>query len=48
MDKAEAALTSLMMDRFNEDEDAFTITNRSEMMDALSSVTGTLSLLLGG
>lgn len=48
MDKAEAALTSLMMDRFNEDEDAFTITNRSEIMDALSSVTGTLSLLLGG
>ncbi len=48
MDKAEAALTSLMMERFNEDEDAFTITNRSEIMDALSSVTGTLSLLLGG
>ena len=37
-----------MMAKFNEDEDAFTITNRSEIMDALSSVTGTLSLLLGG
>ena len=48
MEAAEAALKALMMARFNEDEDAFTITNRSEIMDALSSVTGTLSLLLGG
>ena len=48
MEAAEAALKALMMARFNEDEDAFTITNRSEIMDPLSSVTGTLSLLLGG
>ena len=48
MDAAEAVLTAMMMARFNEDEEAFTITNRSEIMDALSSVTGTLSLLLGG
>ena len=32
----------------NEDEDAFSITNQSEIMEALSSVTDTLSLLLGG
>lgn len=48
MDAAEETVTRLMMDRFNEDEDAFSITNQSEIMDALSSVTGTLSLLLGG
>ena len=48
MDKAETMLKTQLMSRFNEDEDAFTITNRSEIMDALSSVTGTLSLLLGG
>lgn len=48
MDAAEETLTNLMMERFNEDEDAFTIMNQSEIMDALSSVTGTLSLLLGG
>ena len=48
MDATEATVTRLMMDRFNEDEDAFSITNQSEIMDALSSVTGTLSLLLGG
>lgn len=48
MDAAEATLQSLMMERFNEDEDAFSLTNQSEIMDALSSVTGTLSLLLGG
>ena len=48
MEAAEAALKALMMARFNEDEEAFTSTNRSEIMDALSSVTGTRSLLLGG
>lgn len=48
MDATEATVTKLMMDRFNEDEDAFSVTNQSEIMDALSSVTGTLSLLLGG
>lgn len=48
MDATEETVTRLMMDRFNEDEDAFSITNQSEIMDALSSVTGTLSLLLGG
>lgn len=48
MDATEETVTRLMMDRFNEDEEAFSITNQSEIMDALSSVTGTLSLLLGG
>ena len=48
MDAAENRLTTLMMDRLNEDEDAFSITNQSEIMEALSSVTDTLSLLLGG
>ena len=48
MDATENTVTKLMMDRFNEDEDAFSVTNQSEIMDALSSVTGTLSLLLGG
>lgn len=48
MDAAEATVTDLLMDRFNQDEDAFSVTNQSEIMDALSSVTGTLSLLLGG
>ena len=48
MDAAENRLTTLMMERLNEDEDAFSITNQSEIMEALSSVTDTLSLLLGG
>ncbi len=48
MDATEQTVKQLMMERFNEDEDAFSITNQSEIMDALSSVTGTLSLLLGG
>ncbi len=48
MDEAETAVTNWLMDRFSEDEDAFSVTNQSEIMDALSSVTSTLSLLLGG
>ena len=48
MDAAEARVKELLMERFDEDEDAFTVINQSEIMDALGSVTATLSLLLGG
>lgn len=48
MDRAEARVKALLMERFDEDEDAFTVINQSEIMDALGSVTATLSLLLGG
>lgn len=47
MDTADAKLTSLLLDRFQNDEDAFTLVNSSEMMEALEEVTGTLSLMLG-
>ena len=48
MDAAEDRVKELLMERFDEDEDAFTVINQSEIMDALGSVTATLSLLLGG
>lgn len=48
MDAAEARVKALLMERFDGDEDAFTVINQSEIMDALGSVTATLSLLLGG
>lgn len=48
MDTAEKTLTSLMLARFGNDEEAFSIQNRSEMMEAMESVTNTLSLMLGG
>ena len=36
------------MKRFNEDEDAFSILSQSMLEDAMSSVTGILTVLLGG
>lgn len=48
MDGAEAALTEMMMERFGQDEEAFTIINQSDLMETMSSVTNTLALMLGG
>ncbi len=47
-DGAEAAITSFMLARFDQDEDAFSVTNMSSIADAMDAVTGTLTLLLGG
>lgn len=48
MDEAQSALTEIMMERFSQDEDAFTIINQSAVMEAMESVNKTLALLLGG
>ena len=48
MDAAESALEQIMMGRFGQDEDAFSIQNQSEIMEAMSSVNDTMSLMLGG
>lgn len=48
MDAAEANLEQILLERFNQDEDAFEIMNQSSIAEVMSSVTGTLSLLLGG
>lgn len=48
MDEAENALTETLMERFSQDEDAFTIINQSAVMEAMESVNNTLALLLGG
>lgn len=48
MDSAEAAMKNMLMTRFNQDKDAFTLINQSAMIDVMSNITGTLSLLLGG
>jgi len=48
MDAAEANLEQILLERFNQDEDAFDIMNQSSIAEVMSSVTGTLSLLLGG
>ena len=48
LEPAENALTELLMERFGEDEDAFSIVDQSEVMGAMSSVTNTMSLMIGG
>ena len=46
--QAEATLTKRMNQRFKQDEDAYRLINQSTIMDTMSQITGTLSLLLGG
>ena len=47
LDLAENAFTELLMERFEQDEDAFSIVDQSEIMEAMSGVTNTLSLMIG-
>ena len=47
-DETEQQVNSFMLTRFAQDEDAYRLMNMSSISDAMSTVTGTLSLLLGG
>ncbi len=47
-DAAEQAVAKMLLARFAQDDDAFTIINMSSISSAMDTVTGTLSLLLGG
>ena len=47
-DVTESEVNRFMLARFHQDEDAFRLVNMSSISDAMSTVTGTLSLLLGG
>ncbi len=48
LDAAESSIETILMERFENDDEAFSIMNQSEIMEALSDVTNILSLLLGG
>lgn len=48
MDAAEQAVERMMLSRFGYDEDAFSIQNQSEIMEAMAGVNNTMSLMLGG
>ena len=48
MDTVEAAMTAILMERFEDDEDAFDISNQSVLEDTLGSITSVLTILLGG
>ena len=48
METAEAAVTSLLMERFEDDEEAFSISSQSVLEDTMSSITSILTILLSG
>ena len=48
LDPAEKALTELLLKRFGNDEDAFSVTDQSQIMDTMESVNSTMSLMIGG
>lgn len=48
LDYAKEALTQDLLERFEKDEDAFTVTDQSQIMDTMESVTNTMSLMIGG
>ena len=48
METAEAAMTALLMERFEDDDEAFSVSSQSILEDTLSSITSILTILLGG
>ena len=48
METAEAAMTSLLMERFEDDDEAFSVSSQSVLEDTMSSITSILTILLGG
>ena len=48
VEQAEDEISALLYERFEEDEDAYSISGMDVMEDAMSSITSVLSILLGG
>ena len=48
VDSAADAMTRILMDRFDADEDAFEVDASNMLEEAMNSITSTLSILLGG
>ncbi|MCR5090541.1 MAG: ABC transporter permease [Oscillospiraceae bacterium] len=48
IDSTESAITDILLERFDQDEDAFTVVSMNIMEEAMSSITSILSILLGG
>ncbi len=46
--EAEETITKLLLERFEEDEDAFEVSTQSVLEDTVSSITSVLTVLLGG
>ena len=48
METAEAAMTDILMERFEDDDEAFSVSSQSILEDTMSSITSVLTILLGG
>ena len=48
METAETAMTALLMERFEDDDEAFSVSSQSILEDAMNSITSVLTILLGG
>ena len=48
MEAAEAAMKELLMERFEEDDEAFTLSSQNVLEEAMDSITSVLTILLGG
>ena len=48
VEETETAITQILMKRFEEDEDAFSISSQDVLEDTMSSITSILTILLGG
>ena len=48
VEDAETAMTEILMDRFEEDEDAFDLSSQNILEETMSSITSVLTILLGG
>ena len=48
IDQAEMVMEGILMDRFDQDEDAFSISSQNVLEEAMDSITSVLSILLGG
>ena len=48
METVEATMTSILMERFEDDDEAFAVASQSVLEDTMSSITSILTVLLGG
>ena len=48
VESTQTAITKILMDRFDDDEDAFEVSTQDVLEDAMSSITSVLTILLGG
>ena len=48
LETAEAAMDAILFERFEEDEDAYSVSSQNMLEEAMDDITSTMSILLGG